>query len=390
MSHPEIFTPGILLPMAISAPPPRLDVHSVAEMFFNEPHPVGYFLAMFGWTELFGTSLAALRMPSALLGILSIPLIFRVGTLAYDRTVGLIAAVFLTLHGLHIYWSQMARMYVPECFFGLLATWLLLEILVASDSRGLEAGYVAAMFAGFSTEWFFWPLAAGHLLYTLIHYRLAVDRFHRLLYVQVLAMILGAFTLTNAVVTMGVAGSGSPPSWTHLQDYLSFGFLLQADQIALRPNVTFPTWFLIGVAAFSIVLVWRGIRSYPGASNAQEHSATPAKGPLYLAAVGSTVVLAGLALLSLPALRPLVICFFPLAAIAMYFLADAVGPLCASWLASFQNRRAVAALSSLIPILSLFSGRDDLSGVSLSADGSGSSVPRICPVSLDSGCSWSS
>ena len=136
ITHPEVYIPGIPLPASISEPPPRLDLATLISWhFFREPHPLGYYLAMFGWTQLFGTGLSALRIPSALLGIFSIPVMFRVGALAYDRTVGLIATGFLALHGLHIYWSQQARMYVPECFLDSLQLGFYLEILRARRPR---------------------------------------------------------------------------------------------------------------------------------------------------------------------------------------------------------------------------------------------------------------
>lgn len=65
LNHMEVYIPGVPLPFGISEPPPRHDWFSALTWgFFKEPHPVGYFLAMFGWTKLFGTGVAALRMPA--------------------------------------------------------------------------------------------------------------------------------------------------------------------------------------------------------------------------------------------------------------------------------------------------------------------------------------
>src|SRR6516164_4767601 len=77
ITHPEMYVPGIRLPAGISEPAERLSVASILTgTFSSDTHPPGYYLAMFPWTRLAGTSLSAIRLPSALLGIASIPLLF--------------------------------------------------------------------------------------------------------------------------------------------------------------------------------------------------------------------------------------------------------------------------------------------------------------------------
>ena len=49
MTHPEVYIPGIPLPADISEPPPRLTfLDALRWHFHDEPHPVGYYMAMFG------------------------------------------------------------------------------------------------------------------------------------------------------------------------------------------------------------------------------------------------------------------------------------------------------------------------------------------------------
>jgi hypothetical protein len=345
ISHPEVHIPGIPLPAEISAPPPRLDLATLLEWnFYTEPHPIGYYVGMFGWTTVFGTSLTALRLPSALLGILSIPILFLIGARIYDRTTGLIAAAFLAVHGFHIYWSQMARMYVPECFLGLAATWLLLELLNDSRPRGLlEAGYVIAIVAGFSTEWFFWPLVAGHMFVVLVHCAGTPGFMRRMLYFQCLAIVIGGYVVTQAFATHHRAGSGGSLSVGVIRDFLSFGFLTEADTWS-QPERAFPTWFLVGAIVLSILLLVRGLGARPVRPRVEERE-PPDHGPLYLAAAGMSTVMVGLALR--PDVRSLVlIAAFPFAAMAVFPVAGFVAPRLAEWARRFEKR------SSLIPSLS--------------------------------------
>jgi hypothetical protein len=131
MSHPELFVPGIDLPEDISAPPPLLSLPQAMWWHFHtEVHPQGYYFFMWGWTKLFGTSLSALRLPSVILGTLSLILVFCLASQVFDRWTGLIGMALLAFNGHHLYWSQMARMYSMLCFLGLLSTLLLVGGLI--------------------------------------------------------------------------------------------------------------------------------------------------------------------------------------------------------------------------------------------------------------------
>ncbi len=317
ISHPEVYVPGIALPEGLAEPPPRLDILTVLNWhFFKEPHPLGYYVAMFAWVKLFGADLWALRLPAALLGILSIPLAYRVGALAYGRPVGMLSAALLAVQGLHIYWSRAARMYAPECFFGLAATWLLLEMLNGSKRWWLGSAYVLALVAGFSTEWFMWLLAGTHLIFILLHFEKSNGLSRRLLDLQIFSIQLGAFTISHALTARLVAASGTRPTWADLRDYLDFGFVHQFDEFS-NPVRGFPWWFTLASAIFAGFLLVRGARQSRGAFPAEGSRASSRQGPIFFSAAGAICLMAGLALqarvlLSFPAvLFPLVVLAIP-------------------------------------------------------------------------------
>ncbi len=296
LTHPEIFIPGLPLPPDISNPPPRFTLAETMRFhFFEEPHPWGYYLAMFGWTKIFGTSAAAIRIPEALLGIASIPLIFRVASLSYNRTVGWIAASFLALHGFHIFWSQQARMYVPVCFFGLAATLLLLEICYARRaSRLLEAAYVLTIVVGLMTEWFFWLLVGGHILWSILDYLSGRARGQRILYFQLLAIILGSHTLSHLFNTVWHARSGSVFDWQDGLHFILFGYLFD-------PNPQFesiPDWLVYGGLVLALGLLFKGLIIKSVDFGGGVDRPTPALGALALITIGMTVFMIGLAVVT--------------------------------------------------------------------------------------------
>lgn len=74
-------------------------------------HPPFYYLLLKVWSMIFGTSEIALRSLSVIFGVASIYLVYLIGKKISDKKVGLIAAVLLATSGLHVYYSQEARMY---------------------------------------------------------------------------------------------------------------------------------------------------------------------------------------------------------------------------------------------------------------------------------------
>lgn len=106
-------------------------------------NPPGYYLLLAGWVRLFGDSEAAVRGLSAVLGTLSVLLIFLLGRELMGRRVGQTAALLLALSPLHVYYSRNARPYALVMLLGLLSAWLLVRAL-RSGSRGCWAGAAAA------------------------------------------------------------------------------------------------------------------------------------------------------------------------------------------------------------------------------------------------------
>jgi len=101
----------------------------VWELMRANQHPPGHVILMFYWQMVFGSSESALRMPSAIAGVLSIPAIYLLGRELYSRSEGLIAATLLTVGWIPISYSQEARAYALLILLAIISTWLLLKII---------------------------------------------------------------------------------------------------------------------------------------------------------------------------------------------------------------------------------------------------------------------
>lgn len=92
-------------------------------------HPNGYFAILWVWGHVFGFSEISLRMPSVIFGILTIFLTYLIGKHFFSKTIGLIAAILLTVSPLHIYYSQEARMYSFAAFAATFSFFWLIKLV---------------------------------------------------------------------------------------------------------------------------------------------------------------------------------------------------------------------------------------------------------------------
>jgi hypothetical protein len=267
IGHAEIFVPGIALPPDLSIPRPRFSLlETVSGTIGAEPHPPGYYVLMFGWTKLFGTKPLSLRLPSAMLGIASLFLIYALGILEQDRLTALVATGMLAFNGYHIFMSQRAKLYMLACFLGLLATVLLVWL---SRQRRPYTGYVIlyviTVLFGMGTVVFFWLLLLVHILWT---FGISVAHRYRrlgLLRWQILTSVLGTPLWAIA------AYQSKRPSYVELNglelgQFLQFGSLLQPallnpDQFAAPPHSVFGVAAIVGLMVLALVLLGLGVKA---------------------------------------------------------------------------------------------------------------------------------
>lgn len=85
----------------------------------------------------------AYRLPAAMLGALTVPLLFLFGRRFVGETTALVAATLLAVSEWHLVFSRMARMYGPFLFFFLLATWAVWRWAGEDDVPSLAVAVLA-------------------------------------------------------------------------------------------------------------------------------------------------------------------------------------------------------------------------------------------------------
>ena len=91
-------------------------------------HPPFYYFLLKIWVTVFGVSEVGARSLSIIVGLATIFVVYLIGKAIKNRKVGLLSAALLATSGLHVYYSQEARMYILSTFLVTLLVYLFLKL----------------------------------------------------------------------------------------------------------------------------------------------------------------------------------------------------------------------------------------------------------------------
>ncbi len=80
-------------------------------------HPAGIQVFLYYYTHLFGTKAWVVKLPFLISGLLSVWLLYKIGKIWFNESVGLISAAFLASSQIAVMYSQIARPYASGLFF---------------------------------------------------------------------------------------------------------------------------------------------------------------------------------------------------------------------------------------------------------------------------------
>lgn len=138
---------------------PELIVHTARDI-----HPPVYYLLLHYWTNLAGHSEFALAFLSLLLGVVLIPLTYRLARYLINRPVAIWTAMLITISPYHLWYAQEVRMYTLAAALGVLSAYFGWRSLAAMTDPSQAAGLGAAFL------WAGYLLAAAVGLYTLYYF----------------------------------------------------------------------------------------------------------------------------------------------------------------------------------------------------------------------------
>ena len=184
--------------------------HRVAVIELSPPL---YHFLLHGWVAAFGGADFSVRLLSALLGMLAVPLSYRVGQALYGRRVGLISACLAAVSPFYVYYAQEAAPYALLLILTLLSVWCFLRLLRVGDGLAWGGYLTATALSLYTHTYAAFPLLAENLfLATLILWR---GRYKELFLRWIAAQIgLGLLYLPWAPILMRQAAlSASVVEW---------------------------------------------------------------------------------------------------------------------------------------------------------------------------------
>ena len=217
---------------------------------------------LFYWLEhgmlLFGESEFVLRLLPALLGVLTIPVVYLVGKEFRDRDVGLIAAALLAFSPFHIFYSQEARAYAPMLFFFSLA---LLFYVRASRSDETRSWVFFGLFSAVAFWMHFYAIVpvAVLILHALVTRAGDIRRDLRSARnpaISVVAFVAASLPLLIVTVNLFLVRTSSAPTFGVQGFDVVYQTLLQVSGFSDLVMAAFIVLFLVGVA-----FTWREDRN---------------------------------------------------------------------------------------------------------------------------------
>ncbi len=104
----------------------------------SDVHPPGYQIILYGVEKTLGDSESMLRLPSALAGIISIYVIFLIGSRLFSKKEGLLSALIMGILWCPLYYSQEARAYSLLLLFSLITIYLWIKIIDGLNNNNLN------------------------------------------------------------------------------------------------------------------------------------------------------------------------------------------------------------------------------------------------------------
>jgi len=260
ITHPEAYAPGIDFPDFARHPVERHTLTDIVRgTLTTDNHPPGYYFLMLPWAKLFGASLFSLRLPAALIGALTAPLLFFAMRKVEGTKVAALAATWLAFHGFHVLWSGTARMWVPCAALVVSMVWAA-EELRTRYTLGWAAIYLASVVAGLWVEYNFWPIFVAHVLWQL------ALKWETRAPTPLFALACLGLALCSPVLIFLVTRSHASeylrsPLWVHIEYTAAFGHWFRAETLN---GLGAPGYALHAALALSgVALMTLGIRGGP-------------------------------------------------------------------------------------------------------------------------------
>ena len=110
-------------------------------------HPAGIQVFLYYWVSIFGATEWVVKLPFALMGVASIWVMYKIGKLWCNETVGLVSAAFIASLQYTVLYSVTARPYISGMFFSLWMVWYWSQLVKKPTLRFWKNGLLFVLFS---------------------------------------------------------------------------------------------------------------------------------------------------------------------------------------------------------------------------------------------------
>jgi 4-amino-4-deoxy-L-arabinose transferase-like glycosyltransferase len=135
--------------------PPAGAAKVMRAVFLSDTSPPLYYVLLSGWTRLFGTGDAELRLCSLFFAVLALPIVWLLGRDLGGPRMAWTAAVLFAFSPVSVFYSVEGRMYSLLWFFAAALAWTTLALSRRGARPALMAAWVALAAGGLLTHYFF-------------------------------------------------------------------------------------------------------------------------------------------------------------------------------------------------------------------------------------------
>lgn len=255
----------------------------LADVFANEivvdgivtqdTNPAFYFVLLYGWRQLTGDTVFALRFLGVLLATAGIPAIYSLGQTAFGRHAGLVVALLLALSPFHVWQSQILRNYGLLLTLNLLSVAALWRFISLAPAAGRKRWpwlgvWLGTSLAGLYTHYFgFFIFAFGLLALVtseIRHWHLATLLLRRWLWV---ALLFGGLLLLPVIsVAFSRFLAGRQVDFYPVSVDAVITHALSAFAVGVTPAILQPWWRILPAVLLALVGLLLTLRRRPPAA----------------------------------------------------------------------------------------------------------------------------
>lgn len=215
-------------------------------------HPPLHYILLNIWGNIFGFSEISLRLPSVILGVITIYLTYLIGKNLFSPKVGLISAILLALSPLHIYYSQEARMYALAAFSTTLSFYCLINFLNGRKLAGLS--YIVASTLIFYSNYTAVLVIPAQFLVVGLFFKEKIRKAAKLGFIIVLLSIPGLLILKDQLI-YGIETTNNMPEWKSIIGGVGLKEILLLPAKMIVGRIGFDNKLLYGLIVGTLGLV---------------------------------------------------------------------------------------------------------------------------------------